>query len=518
MSASKILLFLCLAFIAGVFVESVFEIPQKVVWGFLIVGALIILFSLANLIFFRFATCSWVPRISGCPRLKKINWLAFGFCLLFFVLGIFRMQISEFNVKNNKLIWLNNKGEVIFVGTVINDPEIKSSSQNLKVKAFGSVVLITTERYPEYKYLDKLEIKGKLDEPQDPENAMRKGSYKNYLAKDDIYSVMGFPKIKVVGKEKFNIASYAYSKILFLKEKFRENINKNFSPPKNLILQGLVLGDRASISQELKNKFNVTGTSHIIAVSGTHIVILTSILMALLLSAGLFRQQAFYVSVIFICFYVVLVGLPASGVRSAIMAILFLLGQQFGRQTSSSRIIVIACTLMLLQNPMLLIYDIGFQLSFLAVLGLIYLEPAIRYFVKIFLKIIFKTDIKDKYDGYIMLFSATVSAQVFTMPVIVYNFGNVSFISPLANLLILPVVYLLMLFGFASVFLGVIFFWLGWLVAVPCHFLLSYFIFIVEVLSKEWAYKIIYNIHWVWLAFSYIFLSAGVWFLNKKNV
>jgi len=535
MSSSKVLLFLCLSFVLGVFLESVTRIPQIFIWGFLVLGIASVFLSLASM---RSAT-NFSPAVGNplcfcgnkwtkayekfIASLRNVlpNIFVSGFCLLFIILGVLRMQISEFNFENNKLNQLNNKGEITFVGTVISEPEIRSSSQNFKVSAFGGIILVTTGKYPEYKYLDKLEIKGILKEPQDPENAMHAGSYKNYLAKDGVYSVMGFPKISAQGgpasSGKITFWQRVYSGILSLKEKFRENINKNFSPPESLILQGLVLGDRAAISQELKNKFNVTGTSHIIAVSGTHIVIVTTIIMTLLLSLGLFRQHAFYVSVIFICFYVTLVGLPASGVRSAIMAILFLSAQQFGRQASSSRIIVIACALMLLQNPMLLIYDIGFQLSFLAVLGLIYLEPIIRGLIKLLIKVAFKKDIKEKYDNHIMLFSATLSAQAFTLPIIVYNFGNVSFISPLANLLILPVVYLLMVFGFAFVVLGAVISWIGWLFAVPCHFLLSYFIFMVELLSKEWAYKIIHNVHWIWLLSSYVFLSMGVWFLNKKR-
>jgi competence protein ComEC len=429
-----------------------------------------------------------------------------------FVLGILRAQISEFNIENDKLSELNGKGQIVLTGVISNEPDVRDTSQKIKVKVSDSIVLVTTNRYPEYQYLDEVKITGNLEAPVETEDF----SYKNYLMKDGIYSVMGFPKIDKIGKEKGNMFSVIYSGILALKQKLRESINKNFSPPEGLILQGMILGDKTAIPQDIKKELSVTGVSHIIAVSGTHIVILSSIIMSLLLAIGLWRGQAFYFSVIFICFYILLVGLPASGVRSGIMGILYLFGQKIGRQSTSSRIIVLAGSLMLLQNPLLLLYDVGFQLSFLAVLGLIYFEPLIRAFLKFLIKRFFRKEVKERYDSALMMLSSTISAQVFTLPVIVYNFGNISFISPLVNILILPIVYYLMLFGFLSALFGAAFSWLGWIISIPCYFLMMYFMKVVELFSKPWAYKIIENVHWIWLLVSYFIIVFAIWFLNRK--
>ena len=171
---------------------------------------------------------------------------------------------------------------------------------------------------------------------------------------------------------------------------------------------------------------------------------------------------------------------------------------------------------MLLQNPLLLFYDIGFQLSFLAVLGLIYLEPLVRAFMKFLAKIFFKLKLKEKHDNILMFFSATISAQIFTLPVIVYNFGNISFVSPLANILILPIVPELMFFGFASAFFGVFSDWFGWIFSLPCYFLMLYFLKAVEVFFHPWAYKTIENVHWVWLLISYLIIGFLTRYLNRK--
>ena len=492
MTSSKILFFLCISFVVGIFLESVIKIPQILLWAFLFIDFLAIIIFLL---------------------IKKDFLIIAGFCLLILVMGILRVQISEFNVASDKLSKFNDKGQVVLTGIISNEPDVRDTYQKIRVKIGVSAVLVAINRYPEYRYLDKIKLTGKLETPAETEDF----SYKNYLMKDGIYSVMGFPNIELVSqKYQYNIFSYFYEKILFLKQKLRESIFENFSPPESFILQGIVLGDKTTIPQDIKNKLNITGISHIIAVSGTHIVVLSSIIMSFLLFLGFCRGHAFYFSAVFICFYIILVGLPASGVRAAIMGIIYLLGQKLGRQNTSSRIIVLAAALMLLQNPLLLFYDVGFQLSFLAVLGLIYLEPYLRALIKFFIKQSFKKDLKEKYDSAAALFSATISAQIFTLPIIIYNFGNISFVSPIANLLILPMIYYLMLFGFLSAFAGIFSGILGWILSVPCYFLMRYFLWIIDIFSKPWAFRTIENIHWLWLLTLYLIIFSATYFLRKK--
>ncbi len=489
MTPSKILFYFCISFIAGIFLESIIKISPNFIWGILFLGLLII----AAALFF-----------------KKDNFTVIGFCILFLVLGSARFQISEFNIANEKLSKLNGRGQVVLTGEVSSEPDIRNSSQKLKININGSIVLVTTSRYPEYKYLDKLKITGKLETPSENEDF----SYKNYLLKDGIYSVMNFPKISALGGpasggEKSNptLIQKLYSIILFFKQKLRESIHKNFSPPQSLILAGTILGDNGAMTQDLKDKLNITGLRHVISVSGTHIVILSSILMTLLIALGFWRGQAFYFSVIFIWIYILLTGLPSSGVRAGIMGSIFLLSQKLGRQSTGSRVIVLAGAVMLLQNPLLLFYDVGFQLSFLAVLGLIYLEPLIKSFIKLFTK--------PEAENFIGIVSTTFAAQIFTLPIMIYNFGNISLVSPITNLLILPIVYWLMVFGFLSAILGVFSNFLGWIISFPSLFLLTYFVKIIDIFSQPWMAKNIQNVSPIWVIILYLALAVIVAYLNK---
>jgi len=521
MTPSKILFYFCLSFITGIFLQSIlsaqggpawgWKIPQMLVCGILLLGIILIILSLLS---FPRKRESMVCAVdSGFPvKLGMTGTL--GFCLLFLSLGILRMQISEFSIANDKLSKLNGTGKITLTGIILSEPDIRDTYQKLKVKVNDSTVLITTNRYPEYNYLDKIKITGKLEAPTEDEEF----SYKNYLMKDGIYSTIFYPKIEVLGKSRGSLtpANFLYEKILFLKQKIRDSIQYNFSPPESSILEGTILGDNGAMSQDLKDKLNTTGLRHIIAVSGTHVVILSAIIMSLLIALGLKRGNAFYFALIIICFYVVLTGLPASGVRAGIMGGLYLLAQKLGRQSFGIRVIVLACAVMLIFNPLLLIYDIGFQLSFLAVIGLIYLEPPLAVIIKIFIKNL--PTQAGKIENFVKVISATLAAQVFTLPILIYSFGNISFVSPITNLLIEPAVYGLMVFGFVSAFVGIFSTALGWIVSIPCYFLLQYFLWIINFFSQPWAIKTFENIHWIWLAILYLMIIIATKFLHKKFI
>jgi competence protein ComEC len=506
LSASKILFYFCLSFIAGVFLESVIsaqggpasggKVPQIFLWAFLFADFLAV-------IIFLF--------------IKKGGLTVFSFCFLFLLIGVLRLQISEFNIGSNELRKLNDGEKVVLTGVISNEPDIRDTYQKLEVEicALGkgtSTVLVTTNRYPEYKYLDKIKITGKLETPK----VLEDFSYKNYLMKDGIYSVMYFPKVELLPeKSKYTFFTYFYEKVLFLKQKLRESIRNSYSPPQSLILEGTVVGDNGVMSEDLKNKLNITGLRHVIAVSGTHIIILSAILMSFLLMIGLWRGQAFYFSIILIWLYIILTGLAASGIRAGIMGSLFLLAQKFGRQSLGSRTITMAGALMLLQNPLLLFYDVGFQLSFLAALGIIFLTPIFKALFDFFKKRLLPKN-KENFQNLSSILSSTFSAQIFTLPVMLYNFGNISLIAPITNLLILPIVPLMMIFGFISSIFGMFSQVLGQVLAVPCWILLTYFLKVIDIFSQPWAIKTFKNVHWIWLVILYLIIILSIKYLNKK--
>ena len=492
MSASQVLLYLCLSFILGIFINSLIFISLIVILGFLIAGLIIIT------IFYRD---------------KRI--IIAGFCLLFLVAGVWRHQMAEAQVANSQLRTLNNKGEITLIGIVIKEPEIKEKSIKLTVNVQQLTVnkeniikvdekaLITISRYPEYRYGDKLKIIGKLETPEIFEGF----NYKDYLKKDGIYSVMYFPEIDLLEEGKGN---FLMGSLISFKDKFQRAVQTFISPPQEGILEALIFGEEENIPKEWKDKLNVTGTRHITAVSGMNTTIVGFLILSFALGIGLWRQQAFYFSLFILFLYILMVGAPASAVRAGIMAAILMIAQYFGRLSSATRAVVFSATLMLIFNPLLLRLDVGFQLSFLAILGLVYLQPSFFEF--------FKKVPNPKFFPIRTTLSATLAAQTFTLPILIYNFGRISLLSPISNILIVPFLapftILLFIFGLGTIILRP----LGFLLFFPSWLSLVYITLIVDSSSKiSFASLSVENIHWIWLFISYIILGYIVWRINERQ-
>jgi len=228
MTASKIFLYFCLSFIGGIFLSSFFVPHLLVLGGGLILGILLI-------------SVFW----------RRKTLIVIGFCILFLIAGIWRHQIAELRIMNNELRKFNDLDEKIsLIGIVANEPDIRETNvkimiNNIKIvdidvrhqqeqQVVDGKILVTTGKYPKYQYGDKLKITGKLETPTEDINGF---NYKDYLKKDGIYSVMNWSKIEVIEREKYTGPTpVIYAKILQFKEKLRESIYQNLSPPQSSIL------------------------------------------------------------------------------------------------------------------------------------------------------------------------------------------------------------------------------------------------------------------------------------------
>jgi len=438
---------------------------------------------------------------------NKSKIIYFGFCLVLIVLIVWRYQAIELRIKNNELIEYNDlEEEITLIGTVVKEPDVRETNTRLTIQVNDAKILATVSRYPEYKYGDELKIIGKLQTPVVFEDF----NYKDYLKKDGIYSVVYYPKVELLSRGNYRgPSSIIYSKILDFKDKLRQSIYRSLSPPQSSILGAMLLGDKSRMSSGLKEKLNIAGVRHVTAVSGMHVLILSTILMSFLLGLGFWKGQAFYISIIIIFLFIAMTGFQASGVRAGIMGGLFLLSQKIGRRSVSSRAIVIAAGIMLVINPLLLFYDAGFQLSFLAALGIIYLSPVFKRWLRFVPEV--------KFFNFRSILVMTFSAYIFTLPILIYNFGRVSLAGPLTNVLILPFIYWIMIFGFIFGLAGMLWQSLAWVLSWPVWFLLTYLVKVVDIFSKPWAAKTINNVHWLWLVIAYLILGFFVYYLKRKQ-
>jgi len=509
MTASKVLFYFCLSFISGIFLSSILEISQLTILGLLILGVFLI-------------SVFW--------KYKKP--VTVGFCLLILVTGVWRYQQAELKIINDELRQFNDsEQDITLIGVVAREPDIREKSIKLTIEVeeisseqdsqeIKGRVLVTIWRYPEYQYGDRLKITGKLETPKEFPDF----NYKDYLSKDGIYSLIYFPKIELLENEiDGGPTSIIYGKVLEIKQKLRESIEQNLSPPQSSILGAMILGDKKQLSEDLKEKLNIAGVRHITAISGMHVAILTAILMTVLIGFGLWRRQAFYLTIILIFFFILMTGFQPSAIRAGIMGFLFLLGQHLGRLSVSSRAVVWAGALMLIQNPLLLRLDVGFQLSFLAIMGIIYLMPIFQsWFTPLdskhltgFKKIL--NHLKKLLSPVRNILAMTLSAQIFTLPILIYNFGYMSSVAPITNLLIVPLLPFIMGLGFIFGIFGILWQPLGWLLSLPCWLLLTYLTKIIDIFSKIPFAAPTFKISWVWLIIFYLVLGYFTWRLNEKQ-
>ncbi len=363
-----ILAYLGSAWLLGIYLASVLQVPTELIWlAAALPAAVIILW--------------WRERPI---RLASA-------CLLALLLGALRFNatapLQDFD--EDHIAHYNDQGWVQIEGVVSGEPDVRDTYTNLRVavskiemegqehKVTG-VVLVRAPRYPQYDYGDRLDIEGLLETPPKLEDF----SYREYLARQGIYSVLWRPQITLVERGR---GSPLRSALLAFKRRAQNVIALILHEPQAALLTGILLGIETGIPANLMEAFSATGTTHIIAISGFNISIISGLFSKL--STRLFgKRRAMPVAIAGIIIYTILVGASAAVVRAAIMGCLYVIATHYGRQTEALTSLIAAATLMTLLNPQTL-WDLGFQLSFAATLGLILYTPSLqRWFERLLAK------------------------------------------------------------------------------------------------------------------------------------
>jgi competence protein ComEC len=265
------------------------------------------------------------------------------------------------------------------------------------------------------------------------------------------------PKVEVVGLAKLGL----YERLIIMLGRWREGwlvmLQRLMPEPMASLAAGILLGVKGRMPSDFYQALVNTGTLHIIAASGYNVSIVAEVLMKIV-GGVVTRGVGVGIGVVGIILYVLISGGGASVVRAGIMGSLTLIAYYFGRPTEARRLLWVSAALMLLYSP-LYIVDVGFQLSFAATAGLLYLEPLMAKLPNIrFL------------SEYLY---PTLTASIATLPVVLYHFGRVSWISPVVNMLVLPIVPILM--GMTSgILIG------GQAVAWVTYPLLSYMVWVIK--------------------------------------
>jgi len=398
-----------------------------------------------------------------------VGWIGWGdsrraryLCpiLLALALGAGRLLLATPHLDAHSLATYNDAGRVTLEGVVTAEPDEREAYTLLRIRAerltlpegetieASGLVLARVDRYPTFAYGDRVRIVGLLETPPEGEDF----SYRDYLARQGIHSLVRNARAVRIGSGGGNPL---YSALLALKRRARTTIAAILHEPAASLLTGILLGVESTIPADLMEAFSATGTTHIIAISGFNITLIAGILAGL--SRRLVGQRhATWVATAGVLAYTLFVGASAAVVRAAIMGIIYLLGKHLGRETFAPASLAAAAVVMTAINPLIL-WDVGFQLSFAATVGLLLYTGPLERGAERLLAHLTSPDLARRVVGWASeAVLVTLAAQLTTTPLILFYFRRLSLITLLTNLLVLPVQPAVMAWGGLATVAGLV--------------------------------------------------------------
>ncbi|MBI2625468.1 ComEC/Rec2 family competence protein, partial [Candidatus Parcubacteria bacterium] len=450
MTKSRIFLALCLAFVVGVFTASLVDLSVQFAAAVFILGGLA-------------ATVGWYR-----PRARLIGFLA-----VVVAFGMWRYG-TAYAARTDPDVLAPFVGKTAtFTAIVVQPPAEFPNRTQLTVRveapreARGVKILATLRRQQAYRYGDALELTGRMEIP----GIINGFDYRSYLAKEGVAGTMLYPKVVQLRSGGGNsVLAFLFA----VRGEFLRVLHAVLPSPHGSLAGALLVGERASLPDELLAAFRRTGLTHIIAISGFNFTIVIVALGYFLRWFSVSGRWQFWATAVSILAFVFIAGATASVVRAATMGVLAHLATRAGRRYRTGNAVVFAGLVMLATNPLLLRWDAGFQLSFLATLGLIFLGPLIApafQWVPAWL-------------GLRETVVMTLAAQAAVLPLTASTFGQVSVIAPIANLLVVPLVPYTMAAAFAAGIVGLVLSAVGVAAAFPAWLLMQYEIVLTAVFAR----------------------------------
>lgn len=244
---------------------------------------------------------------------------------------------------------------------------------------------------------------------------------------------------------------------------FTSIINSYLPEPQASLLNGIIFGVDLKTTKAFYNQLKVVGLLHLVVLSGTNITLLTAVITKV--TEGFGKPLSIVITVLSTILFIIFVGPQAPVVRAGFMGILTLVAILYGRKNYVYYSLFLSLIFIAIFWPKW-VTSLSLQLSYGATLGIVIFAPKKRV---------------NYLWGQLIL---SLSAQIFTAPLIFFKFRQLSLISPIANVLVAWLILPLMIFGFLTAFLGKINYWLGLIPAYLCYGLLTYMVKVIEVLSK----------------------------------
>ncbi len=383
-------------------------------------------------------------------------------------LGCMRYQQMIQTDPQNHIRYLPNLDQSLTIqGFLKTDPEQKSNSiewilnseklilPDTTFSITGTLLVSMDTEIPyELQYSDVVQITGECQLPKDQRNPGG-FDYRAYLARKKIYRIMRIDRVDQIQNMERKKGHFFLRKIIYPIRRFIiERVDRTTEEPNRSLLKALLVGERGTIPSEVRESFEKAGVIHVLAVSGLHVGFVLFILMIVLRLFRLIYPVRVLLTILGLIVYALITEMRAPITRATIMAITYLIGTLIERESDPFNIIGIAGFIVLLSNPQAL-FDIGFQLSFTAVISIVYFYKKLRSFPWI-LKI--NQHLSHRLIGsYVLtLFLVSLSAQMGTIPLTAYYFNRIPILSLIVNLFAIPLVGLIVALGLTTVIIGLI--------------------------------------------------------------
>lgn len=399
-------------------------------------------------------------------------------------------------ISNTITLFLNNKYETSFenektyelIGIVTSSEKKEKEYYNqYKIKVENYEIFIKLDKKEkELEYGDKVKIKGVYEKPSKTQN-YGGFNYQNYLKSIGIIGVIDVEKIEVLEKDKGN---FIIKSINNLSKKIKEKTELLFKDEEEQgLIQGLILGDKTNVSEEIQENFEITNLSHILAVSGMHITYLI-IGMQIVFEKVAGKRITNIIMIVFLILYMILAGSSPSVVRSVIMGILTIFSKLVYRKNDIINSISISLLILLIINPYV-IENIGLQLSYLGTLGIVLFQKNISSILDININ-------KDKYKYKIKkeskiiskikeMLSVSISAQILIFPIMIFHFNLFSIYFLLTNLLASIIIGPIIIISFLVIILSFIFLPIAKLISYLLSFLIQLLLLITKMANLPFS-------------------------------
>lgn len=390
-------------------------------------------------------------------------------------LGIFCFRLGTNFQAEAKLREFESK-PILVVGRISSEPLLQGNTQSFKIGR----IRVRTKQYPRYEYGQNVHVSGKLQ---------RRMINKWYSQ----FSLM-YPDVKEFKPKKIQIMGFGWKDWIYgIRSRIEGVYNRNIPEPEASLLAGIVLGVKRSLTKDFWEQLQKTSTLHIVVASGYNVtVVIGAVVFAL--AGWVNRRWAVLGGVVAVVIYTIMAGAEPAIVRAAIMGSLAYLAQVLGRQNDGLRLLIVAVLVMLTWQP-LLVFDVGFQLSVAATLGLMFVSPIIKRVTRW---------IKGIGDD----IAETTAAQLAVWPIIVISFGNMSLFGILVNGLILWLVPIIMGLGAVTAVTGLIWWPLGRVAGLMVYVPLKIMVLVIEWFGGQpWISYQVQDLSWWWGLGYYIVLA-----------